>query len=153
LSNSNGNDGYDDLRQQADEPKPESWKAEKAGDEIAGLVVKLDSAFDREGTEHGIVVLKTGDGTLRSVWLLGEVLVNQTLKVSPQPGDRLLIQYRGKVKNKTSGRMYHDFRVVTDRQVSTWWDRAGKNVKATVTEDEPDALPEPNPFDDEDPPF
>jgi hypothetical protein len=137
----------------ADEPKPESWKPENPGDEIAGIVVKLDSAFDREGTEHGIIVLKTDDGSLRSVWLLGEALRNQVLKASPQPGDRLLIQYRGKVKSKGSGRMYHDFRVATDRQVSTWWDRMGKSAKAATTEDAPDAFPEPNPFDDDEEPL
>lgn len=125
-------DGYDDLRREADEPKPESWIASKPGDQIAGVVLKLDSGWDRDGNEHGIVVLdaaysvadgvRSGPG-IKSVWLLSEALRNQVLKADLQPGERVLIQYRGKVKSQKTGRVYHDFKVQTDRKVSTWWDR------------------------------
>lgn len=145
-------DGFDDLREQADAPKAESWKPEKPGDEIAGIVAKLDAGFDRDGNEHGIVVLKTETG-LRSVWLLTEALRNQMLKADPQPGDRLLIQYKGKATAKASGRSYHDFAVTTDRTVSTWWDRRRSAKPAVIPAggDEEFFPPEPNPFDDEPP--
>ena len=163
-------DGFGDLRKQAEEPKPESWKPEKAGDEIAGIVAKLDSGWDREGNEHGIVVIDAAysvqngvraDKGIRSVWLLGEALRNQVMKASLQPGDRLLIQFLGKIQSKQSGRMYNDFKVTTDRKVSTWWDRqksarpapGNGDSEFVMLDDGRTLAPPPDDFGDEPAPF
>ncbi len=93
-------DNYDDLRKQADEPKPESWKPEQAGDEVVGIVAKLDSGWDRDG---------------------------------------------------------NDYRVATDRKVSTWWDRQKSGRPAATPADDADyvtlddgrVMAPPEPYDDE----
>ena len=104
-------------------------------------------AFDRNGDQHGIVVLDTGNSVLRSVWILGAALRNQIMKADPQPGDRLLIQYGGKVRSKASGREYADFKVTSDRQRSTWWDQQ----RSHSDDDDTDFPSEPSPFSDDAP--
>ena len=60
-----------------------------------------------------IAVLDAEQGQ-RSLWLLGEVLLNQLRDAAPQRGEPVLVRYLGK-KTSEAGRGYKAWRVVTDR--------------------------------------
>lgn len=116
------------LHDRAQEPLPESWQPEKAGDEIVGTFVRLDNAT----TSYGpcwIVVLETPmTGELRSVWLFQTALKNQFNKARPKPGELVLVRYEGKRTPKAGGNQYHDYKVVAESSSGgrfTWDDVAG----------------------------
>src|SRR6185369_17041791 len=101
-----------------DEPLPESWKPEKDGEEIVGTFVRLDKATTEFGPSW-IVVLDTGEGVLRSVWLYHQSLQNEMRRAAPKPGELVGVRYEGKkpVKNPQPGKKntYNAYRVVVDR--------------------------------------
>jgi hypothetical protein len=61
-----------------------------------------------------IVVIDTGDGNLRSVWVFHDALRSQLEKLQPQAGDAIAIRYNGKQKS-ANGRSYHSYTVGSDK--------------------------------------
>ena len=132
------------ARARLDQPRAETFRFTKAGDEIAGTVARLDLADTEYGTQK-IVVVDPGDGNLRSIWLLHDALISQMTKLKPRPGDVIAVRYLGR-QQSGSGRSYHAYTVTTDQ------DRPGFDWGGTA--DEPGG--EASPFDapmDEEPPF
>jgi hypothetical protein len=108
------------ARARLSQPRAETFRFEAAGDEIAGEVARLDIGDTTYGSVR-IVVLRTEDGSLRSVWLIHDALRSQMEKLKPQPGDVIAIQYLGK-QVSGNGRSYHAYSVATpkDRPGFTW---------------------------------
>lgn len=108
---------------------PEGWIPENKGDVIAGTFIRLEIGRTAFGPAP-LVVLKTEDGTERSVWILHEALKTQFNRIRPATGDSIVVVYLGKekVKNPSPGRAkeYHNWRVTSDK-VSTEaaWDILG----------------------------
>ena len=155
-------DRFADLKAKLDQPRAESYKFTRAGEILTGTVAKLDVGRTRDGDQVRIVVLDDGEA-LRSVWLLHDALDSQMRKLKPQPGDRIAIRYNGKETSAGSGRQYHSYTVVSDREQPAFsWDdevtgSAGGDESPRFTADpwasDPGEYPqEPNPFHD-DPPF
>lgn len=129
------------LQDKFDEPLPESWIPEAAGEAIAGTFVRLEKGETALGPSW-IVVLDTGDGVFKSVWLYHTSLANEFKRARPTSGELVAIRYNGKrpVKNPTKGRNkeYHEYKVVVDREHSAappQWDLLDR--EATVSEPEP----------------
>lgn len=103
------------ARAKLDQPRAEAFKFTSEGDEIAGVVVRLDVADTDYGPQK-IVVLDPGDGKLRSIWLLHDALISQMEKLRPAPGDVIAVRYLGRQQAVASGRSYHAYTVTTDRE-------------------------------------
>ena len=145
------------ARAKLDQPRAETYRFTEAGDEIAGTVVRLDVADTEYGPQR-IVVIDTGDGELRSIWLLHDALLSQMKKLKPQAGDVIAVRYLGKQKSG-NGRSYHAYTVATDQERPQFqWDAPSARppaVAADPWEGEDfggEAPPPPGPPDDE-PPF
>jgi hypothetical protein len=102
------------ARRKLDEPRAETFRFSKAGDEIVGTVVRLDVA-DTEYGQQRIVVVDPGDGNLRSIWLLHDALRSQMEKQRPEPGDVIAVRYLGR-QQSANGRSYHAYTVTSDRE-------------------------------------
>jgi hypothetical protein len=141
----------EEARKRLDQPRAESWKGENAGDEIAGIVKRLDTAETAYGTAR-IVVVDPGDGQLRSIWLIHDALKSQMEKLKPDVGDCIAVRYLGKLNSPKTGRSYHAYSVSTDRDRPGFkWDGGPKSA----VDDLPFAGDE-NPFDQplsDEPPF
>jgi hypothetical protein len=94
-----------------DEPRPEAWKNPSPGEELAGTVVRVEAGDLGDGPVP-IVVIDTGDGNLRSVWVFHDALHSQLEKLQTQPGDVIAIRYNGKQRS-ASGRDYHSYTVAS----------------------------------------
>jgi hypothetical protein len=145
------------ARAKLDQPRAESFRFAKAGDEIAGTVVRLDVADTEYGPQR-IVVVDPGDGALRSIWLLHDALLSQMKKLKPQPGDVIAVRYLGR-QQSGNGRSYHAYTVATDREQPQFqWD--GPSARPPAQAADPwegedfggEAPPPPGPPGDE-PPF
>lgn len=126
-----------EARAKLDQPKPEAFKFDQPGDEIAGKV----TGFDLADTTYGkvkIVVIDPSDGHLRSIWLVHGALKSQMARIRPVIGDAIAVRYLGETES-ANGRTYHDYAVATDREQVFSWDAEPKQQ-------------EQNPFDGE-PPF
>lgn len=113
--------GKDPLTEALDQGTPESWIPKEKGEEIRGTVVGLDQGYSQMSGITPILVIDTGDGVLRSIWLYGDVLKNLMRRVRPVPGEAIAVRFEGKRKSKnprpgTSGE-YNDWRVAVDRPV------------------------------------
>jgi hypothetical protein len=141
------------ARAKLDQPRAETFRFGKAGDEIVGTVVRLDVADTEYGTQR-IVVIDPGDGNLRSVWLLHDALLSQMRKLKPQAGDVIAIRYLGR-QQSSNGRSYHAYTVASDQDRAQFqWDTPSARPPASPTASASDdgEPSEANPFDD-DPPF
>jgi hypothetical protein len=101
------------ARAKLDQPRAETFRFGKAGDEIAGTVVRLDEADTEYGSQR-IVVVDPGDGNLRSIWLLHDALRSQMEKLAPDPGDVIAVRYLGR-QQSANNRSYHAYTVTSDR--------------------------------------
>lgn len=115
---------YDALTKLASEDRPTVWAphAPNSTDEptIVGEFIRMEYGTSDYGS-HGIMILKTDDVTLRSVWLLHDVLRNEMMRLRPNTGDIVAIRYLGKVRGEK--REYIGWRVEVDRaraQVVDW---------------------------------
>jgi hypothetical protein len=125
------------ARAKLDQPRAETFRFTKAGDEIAGTVVRLDMGETEYGPQK-IVVVDPGDGNPRSIWLLHDALLSQMKKLKPQAGDVIAVRYLGR-QQSGSGRSYHAYTVTSDRdQPQFAWDSKAAGLAG---EDE-------NPFDE-----
>lgn len=109
---------YEDLLSRAQADYPESWIPEKKGEHLAGTLSRLTFGNSAFGPAP-IAVITTEDGKERSFWLFHEAAKSQMAQCDAQPGDKLVILYKGKVpvKNPTPGRAkdYHAFRIESSR--------------------------------------
>ena len=129
----------DAARAKLDQPKPEAFRFGEDGNEISGTVVRLEMGETPYG-KCPIVVIDTGNGTLRSVWLTHKALRGAVTRVRPQVGDGIAIRCLGERESGT-GRTYTDYSAATDRDQTFSWD-----------DDDRQQQQEQNPFDGE-PPF
>jgi hypothetical protein len=109
------------LQSLADEDHAESWKPEKDGDEIVGTFRRVTRGPDKGYGRPYIAILDTAGGP-RSVWLLGQVLLDAFKEVRPSPGELVLVRYLGK-RTSASDREYKAWKVVVDRDETVDWDR------------------------------
>ncbi len=141
------------ARAKLDQPRAETFKFSKAGDEIAGIVARLDVA-DTDYGQQKIVVVDPGDGNLRSIWLLHDALLSQMEKLRPQPGDVIAVRYLGKQQAAASGRSYHAYTVTSDRERPQFqWGTPGAAAVAVAEDPWADGTPLPPEPDDDTPPF
>jgi hypothetical protein len=106
-------DGLAAARAALDEPRPEAWRHPQPDEEIAGTVVRTEEGDLGNGSVP-IVVIDTGDGNLRSIWVFHDALRSQLEKLQPQAGDAIAIRYNGKQKS-ANGRSYHSYTVGSDK--------------------------------------
>jgi hypothetical protein len=104
---------YTRLIEQVEQDPPMAWIASDDDPILVGTFVRLE----RGNTAYGscfIAVLKTEDGTERSVWLIHAVLRNELTRFRPQPGELVAIKYLGK-KTNSSGHPYVAYKVAVER--------------------------------------
>lgn len=100
------------LRQRAEADYPQSWVPTESDRAIVGEFAYLSHGRTAYG-DQDIVVLRTEDGTERSVWLLHDVLRRQVARAAPKPGDLVCILWKGK-RRSAGGNDYDDYRVEVD---------------------------------------
>jgi hypothetical protein len=137
------NDRLAAVRAGLDEPRPEAWRPEKEGDEIAGVIVRVEpSDYDAP-----IVVLDTGGGELRSVWCFHDALKSQFERLRPGRGDAVAIRYLGYQKS-SNNRRYKAYTVTTDKPRPEYqWGGQSQAAAAEPPEDDGDGYG----FDDSEP--
>lgn len=114
---------YERLAALAREDRPKAWAPHtdaSEATEIVGVFVRMEYGETEYG-RHGIVVLRLMDGTMRSVWLLHNVLANEFARQRPHTGDLVAIRYLGEVSGEK--RKYTGYRVEVERntpQVIDW---------------------------------
>jgi hypothetical protein len=106
-------DRYDNLERQATQDFPRSWVPSEADPSIVGEFLRLEQGTTAYGPAR-IVVLKTKDGSERSVWLFHTVLRNEFARVRPKVGELVAVRYLGK-KQGAQGQAYESYRVVSQR--------------------------------------
>jgi hypothetical protein len=141
------------ARAALDEPRPEAWRNPEPGEEIAGTVVRVEAGDLGDGPVP-IVVIDTGDETLRSVWVFHDALRSQLEKLQPQAGDAIAIRYNGKQKS-ANGRSYHSYTVGSDkpRAQFQWGKRHQPQDTAEDGESSRFGDGEPLPPEPDEPPF
>lgn len=73
----------------------QTWKAEKPGDHIEGVVTERKLVTRQDGTE--VELLKVDDGTtIWVVWCSSIRLRDGLVVHDPQPGDKVGIEFQGK---------------------------------------------------------
>jgi hypothetical protein len=103
------------LQQRASEDFAESWRPDKDGpSHLIGEVVRYTSGPTSYG-DKPICVVKDGDGKELSVWLLQAALVAAFARERPKPGELVLIDYQGQKNSERTGRRYHAFKLVVER--------------------------------------
>jgi hypothetical protein len=98
-----------------DMPRPEPFKFDNEGDEIAGVMVYADKRDTAYRADVPNLVLDPGDGKLRSVLQFHAALRSQVEREDPQPGDVVAIRYLGLQVSESSGREYHAYNVTVER--------------------------------------
>ena len=76
---------YNALRDQSERDYPETWIPSTDDPTLVGEFVWLESGTTRFGN-FPIVIVKTEDGSERSVWVLHTALKSQLQAVRPKPG-------------------------------------------------------------------
>lgn len=130
---------FDEMRKQLDEEpkKAEAWRPQ-AGEELLGEVAAVS---EREGDgdrgPYPILTVREPDGTLTAFHAFHSVAKSQIEEQGPRPGDKIGVRYMGQEESKSSGRSYHNYRMVLDRAA-----RAPEPAAVSVEEDD-DADPIP----------
>ena len=106
-------DRYDSLKDRAERDFPESWIPSDADPILVGEFVRLDSGTTRFG-DCPVVVIRTKDGTERSLWVLHAALRGQFKSARPKPGELVAAKWLGK-KEGREGQQYDAWRVVVAR--------------------------------------
>jgi hypothetical protein len=131
------------LRERAEREFPDSWVPEQPGEEIAGELVRYERGTTSYG-EQVIAVLRTPDGSERSVWLLHAVLRGEFAKLRPRPGELLLVRYEGKRQPAGGGSAYVSYRVEVDRDDGAPdWDEIGAEAQTESKGAEAPGIHEP----------
>ena len=92
----------------------EAWKPTNAGDQLVGMLARVDQRPPQNGyAEYPILIVLTDDGQEWAVHAFHTVLKDQLLKTAPQVGDRIRLTYKGKVQGQT--REYHSWTVEVRR--------------------------------------
>jgi hypothetical protein len=103
------------LAEQAEEDFAESWRPDKESPaRLVGAVVRYTTAPTQYG-DKTICVVRDEEGNEWSVWLLQAALVAAFGRERPKPGELVLIDYQGQKKSERTGRRYHAFRLVVER--------------------------------------
>ncbi len=104
------------LQQRASEDFAESWRPDKDGSppQLIAEVVRYTSGPTSYG-DKPICVVRDGDGKEFSVWLLQAALVAAFARERPKPGELVLIDYQGQKNSERTGRRYHAFKLVVER--------------------------------------
>lgn len=118
-----------------------AWRYEQH-DTLHGEIVEL-ATWDAGWGEYPIVVIADSEGTRHAWHAYHAVAVAQLAKQKPSVGERIEIEYLGKVPAKTEGRKpYHSWKVaLPDRPTEVDWSALAK--AAGVPADEPAAKHEP----------
>src|SRR5262245_20322303 len=86
-----------------------TWRPERDGDELAGLVVHAGTAtVGEEGREVARVVVERPDGSREALFGSGVVLSEAIEEANPQPGDLLCAIYLGEGISR-AGRAFKRF--------------------------------------------
>ena len=88
----------------------ETWEENTAGDKVAGKVCEVVTIQGKHGP-FPLVVLEQADGTYVKVFAARMAIKDKVEQADPQPGDVLVIEYKGLVKAGTSGNEYHSYSV------------------------------------------
>lgn len=103
------------LQAQAEEDFAESWRPDKdSAAQLVGEVVRYSTAPTAYG-DKTVCVVRDGAGQEWSVWLLQAALVAAFSRERPKPGELLLIDYQGQKMSERTGRRYHAFKLVVER--------------------------------------
>jgi len=103
------------LQQRASEDFAESWRPDKDGpSQLIGEVVRYTSGPTSYG-DKPICVVRDADDKESSVWLLQAALVAAFARERPKPGELVLIDYQGQKNSERTGRRYHAFKLVVER--------------------------------------
>ncbi len=120
----NSNDRFDNLERQAAQDFPKSWVPSESDPTIVGEFLRLEQGTTAYGPAR-IVVVRTKDGTEKSVWLFHAVLKNEFSRVRPKVGELVALRYLGK-KQGAQGQNYEAYRVVAQRdEGAPDWDSLG----------------------------
>ena len=89
---------------------PATWKPEQEGEELAGVLVKVETVQLRDGGMKPVATIRTAEGVERTVWL-GTVLRKEFAEIAP--GAVVLIRYlRERVSR--NGRDYRAYKVLSE---------------------------------------
>lgn len=109
-----GSTTLDDLVAGLDQTPDDApfWKAEKAGDQIAGTVTSISSTTSEYTTDDiPVIYLETEGGGVQSVTAFHTTLRKDLQKFNVQVGDLVAIRYEGKKDTKDGKRSFHAYTV------------------------------------------
>lgn len=112
----------DPMNEALDREAPEAWMPKKAGDQIVGVLARVENRTTKFGPSSAMILVDE-DGREWAVWLFYESLKTGLDRLRPAAGEKVGVRYLGQrdAKNPTPGRAakYHDFKVVVDRPIQS----------------------------------
>lgn len=112
----------DPMNEALDREAPEAWMPKKAGDQIVGVLARVENRTTKFGPSSAMILVDE-DGREWAVWLFYESLKTGLDRLRPAAGEKVGVRYLGQrdAKNPTPGRAakYHDFKVVVDRPITS----------------------------------
>jgi len=95
-------------------PFPPTWTPQKEGDYVVGILRSVRTVTTRFGP-RSIAEIQTKDGNLINVWLSHSSLMRFWDAKNPQPGDKVLIMYKGAKLTATGKVQYHIYSLAVER--------------------------------------
>jgi hypothetical protein len=102
------------LEERVNVDYPDAWLPEtnhSHPNPLVGEIVDRREATTRRDSVETVLVVKTEDGTVWSLWLLGAVLQREL--GAAQPGDRLAVRWLG-MRPNAEGTPYRSYRVALE---------------------------------------
>lgn len=113
---------WQELEEQVAKDFPKAWIWDEDGEMLKGIFLRLERGMTRDYGPAYIAIVKTEDGSERSLFLFHTALKTQFVNLKPPTGSMIVVK-RGKKRESRSGMKYYDFRVATDTQnQSISWD-------------------------------
>ena len=120
---------WDALLERTNQENPEAVKLTEENPRFAGEFLRVEKGHTEYG-ESLIAILRDPEGNERSLWLFHTALRSGFIKQKPQPGERVAVAYKGKVKG-SNGFNYEKYVVVVDREKAPAdWDTVAKEYPA-----------------------
>lgn len=111
-------------------PFPKAWRFHSDTGDADGTVFRgrftgvIEAGETRDyGTKPVARFIQEDTDTEYSIWLFQQALLDRVVKIAPEKGELIVIEYLGKKKSKTSSRTYASFRVTAPErlvEILTW---------------------------------
>lgn len=106
-----------------------TWKPDKAGDSLAGVLVEGKYVATQYGVSPLIVVESVDDGKKYQLWCSVHVLRSFITDEAPKVGEPILILFNGKKWNEDHTREYNSYTCVTESNDYAHWNASLSEVQ------------------------